>query len=168
MQGVTERSPHHHLASLHAERPPRVLRERSGPRVQRRQRSQCGRTTPADRKDRNGSIRARRATEDRSCAVRGRAVAARWSAVPHIADTHGGTGCRAGCRLDGADPAYTQRRRPAPHAANPTFATDLKPAPAWLLNGHKEVARLAPGSGLASARSPEFHASTEPLGLTLA
>ena len=56
-----------------------------------------------------GPIRARRATEDRSFAVRGRAVAARWSAVPHLADTHGGTGCRAGGRLGGADPAYTQR-----------------------------------------------------------
>jgi hypothetical protein len=62
----------------------------------------------------SGSIRARRAKEDLSFAGRGRAVEARWSADPHIADTHGGTGCRAGCRFDGADPTYAQRRRPAP------------------------------------------------------
>lgn len=53
-----------------------------------------------------GSIRARRVKEDRSFAVRGSALAARWSAVPHIADPHGGTGCQAGCRLLGAYREY--------------------------------------------------------------
>jgi len=67
---------------------------------------------------RRGSIRARRAKEDLSFAGRGRAVEARWSADPHIADTHGGTGCRAGCLFDGADPTCAQRRRPAPCAAH--------------------------------------------------
>lgn len=66
-----------------------------------------------------GSIRARRAKEDRSFAARGRALEPRWSADPHIADTHGGTGCRAGGRLDGAGPTYAQRRWPAPYAAQP-------------------------------------------------
>jgi hypothetical protein len=84
----------------------------------------CLRTLPLGRHGREGvstqprSIRARRAKEDRSFAVRGRAVAARWPAVPHMADLHGGTDCRAGCRLDGADSAYAERRRPAPRAAS--------------------------------------------------
>jgi hypothetical protein len=47
------------------------------------------RSNPAGR---SRSIRARRAKEDRSFAVRGRATAARWSVVPRIADGHGGTG----------------------------------------------------------------------------
>lgn len=66
-----------------------------------------------------GSFRARQAEKGRPFAVCGRAVSARQSAVQRIADTHGGTGRRAGCRLDGADPAYAQRRRLAPHAALP-------------------------------------------------
>ena len=64
-----------------------------------------------------GSIRVRRVKEDRSFAVPGRGVPARWSAGPRIADTHGGTGCRAVCLFDGADPAYALWLRPAPHAA---------------------------------------------------
>lgn len=75
----------------------------------------------------DGSIQVRRAREDRSFTVRGPAAAARWSAVPQIADAHRGTGCRAGRRLDGADPAYAQRRRPAPYAAKQKSARLLRP-----------------------------------------
>jgi hypothetical protein len=77
--------------------------ERSRPPGSLGPRAACTRASQATNV-RNGSTRARRAKEDRSFAVCGCTVAALWSAVPHIADTHGGTGCRVGCRLDSADP----------------------------------------------------------------
>ena len=60
--------------------------------------------------------------------LRARSISRR-SAVPHIADTHGGTGRRSGCRLDGADPAYAQRRRPTPYAANRLYKGRSAPSP---------------------------------------
>lgn len=69
-----------------------------------------------------GSIRALRAWEDRSFAVRGPSIAARWSAFPRIADAHGGASGRTGCRLVGADRPFARRRPPAPHAAERSLA----------------------------------------------
>ena len=64
---------------------------------------------------------ARSADRDRSLTVRDRVVATWGSAVPRIADAHGGAGCRTGCRLDGAHREYACSQRPTPYAASQPF-----------------------------------------------
>ena len=69
----------------------------------------------------NGSIRADRATRKRPFKRLDSNVSTQVTAVPRIAEGHAGADRQTECRLEGADRAYSQRRRLTATAALLTF-----------------------------------------------